>query len=160
MSECLVQQRVVELLRHNGVTGYALKEVEAAFERHPMPPPRLWELVVTGWGGVAPPESGVRLLESCSTCGHRVFTAFSDASKLVDPATWDGSDFFMVWPLPRFIFVTEKIARIVRSEELIGVELVEASQLRLQGDTLTPGLLSDWFPRDVAAKLGRAIGIQ
>jgi hypothetical protein len=26
---------------------------------------------------------------------------------------WDGSDFFMVWPLPRFIFVTEKAKNVV-----------------------------------------------
>ena len=161
MSECLVQDRVVELFEQDSVTGYALSEVEASFRKpSKLPPPRLRELLVRGWGGLAPPSSGVRLLESCPGCGHRVYSTFSSPLKLIDPSAWDGSDVFMVWPLPRFIMVTTKVANLIERAELTGAALIPISQLHTQGDTLTPGSLSDWFPSEEAARLGSKIGIE
>jgi len=161
MSECLVQDRVVELFEQDRVSGYALSEAEASFRKPSrLPPPRLRELSVRGWGGLAPSSSGVKLLESCPACGHKVYSTFSSPSKLIDPSAWDRSDVFMVWPLPRFIMVTTKVANLIERAELTGAALVPISQLRTQGDTLTPGSLSDWFPREEATRLGSKIGIE
>jgi len=52
-SDCLVQDRVLELFQKHGVTGYEVKPkpVKAIFKRkQDHEPPRLSELVVTGWG--------------------------------------------------------------------------------------------------------------
>jgi hypothetical protein len=161
MSECLVQDRVVDLFEQDRVSGYALSEGEASFKKPSrLPPPRLRELLVRGWGGLAPSSSGVKLLESCPGCGHRVYSTFSSPSKLIDPSAWDGSDVFMVWPLPRFIFVTTRVAGLIERAEQTGAALTPISQLCTQGDTLTPGSLSDWFPREEATRLSSKIGIE
>jgi hypothetical protein len=39
---------------------------------------------------------------------------------LIDPAAWDGSDLFIVWPLPLFRFAGERLANILREEKLPG----------------------------------------
>jgi len=58
-NECLLQQRALDALRQKGFTGFEVKPVEARFKRRaPSEPPRFWELVVTGWAGMASPESG------------------------------------------------------------------------------------------------------
>jgi len=50
-SECLMQDHVLELFRANGFTGFQVKSVKAEFKRATdRKPPRLWEMVVTGWG--------------------------------------------------------------------------------------------------------------
>jgi len=56
--------------------------------------------------------------------------------------------------------VTTKVANLIERAELTGAALVPISQLRTQGDTLTPGSLSDWFPREEATRLGSKIGIE
>jgi hypothetical protein len=80
--------------------------------------PLLWELAVTGWGGIAPESSGVMLdhSASCSECGLLIYTSFTDASRLVDEKQWDGSDIFMVWPLPKFVMVANSVAELIRAE--------------------------------------------
>jgi hypothetical protein len=55
---------------------------------------------------MANPESGIRFNEVSSSpeYGFLRYTDLRDAEKLIDVTQWDGSDFFMVWPLPRFVF--------------------------------------------------------
>ena len=66
---CLLRDSAIELLKDNRFTGFEVKPVKVRFKRGSGEPPRLWELVVTGWGGMAPPGSGIRLIESCLACG-------------------------------------------------------------------------------------------
>lgn len=163
-SECLVQDRVLTVFREHGITGFEVRPASAHFRvRTEADPPRLWELVVTGWGGVAPEASGVRLLESksCSVCGHLVYSGFDDPSRLIDESQWDGSDIFIVWPLPRFIFVTERVADVIRSYKLTGVVLQRQEDLRVRNllGTLAPGRLSHHMPEARARELGEPLGI-
>jgi hypothetical protein len=97
--------------------------------------------------------------ESYECCGHLVYTPLTDPSRLIDPTRWDGSDMFMVWPLPKFIFVTERVARFVEQHELTGARLEPVPEMRLQGGGFTPGRLSYYVPRERAQKLGRELGI-
>lgn len=178
-SECLIQDRTLTLFREEGFTGFEVKPVKARMKvraKHPDPCddnpglkaedaaemeiPTVWELVVTGWGGVAPPESGVRLAESCPTCGHLVYTSFENPSLLIDEEQWDGSDFFIVWPLPRFIFVTDRVARFIRKHKLTGVRLQAPETLRRgPSGELSPGRLSHSMPEARARELGEPLGI-
>jgi len=158
--ECLVQEHVLELFRRAGLTGYEVKPVRARFKRATeSTPPRLWELVVTGWGGLAPPESGIRLVKKCEGCGHTVYSGCDNPDRLIDVAQWDGSDFFIVWPLPKFIFVTDRVAQLIREKRLRGVTLKEPRSLDLSG-FFSPGLLSYWMPEPRARQLGREFGIE
>ena len=125
-------------------------------------PPRLSELVVTGWGGMAPPESGIKLIERCEGCSHYVYSAWSNPQNLIDSSQWDGSDFFVVWPLPSHIFVTECVVRVIRDNRLSGIVLKPSGDLVFPPETiptLSTGRLSDWMPPERARELGAALGI-
>src|SRR5207244_4348579 len=88
------------------------------------------ELVVTGWGGVAPKSSGVRLIESCSNCGLLTYSRVLEWTNLFDERQWDGSEIFIIWPLPRYIMVTNRVASLINSNRLTGVKCVPLSQIK------------------------------
>lgn len=176
-SACMIQDRVLQLFRGEGFTGFEVKPMHArmkirAEEPDPFDPtpgvtaqeaarvkiPILWELVVTGWGGMAPPESGVRLVRSCLVCGMLSYKAFDDGSRLIDEKQWDGSDFFIVWPYPKYVFVTDQVADFVRKHELTGAELHAPTTLKSVAGA-SPGRLSYWMPEPRARELGEPLGI-
>jgi hypothetical protein len=162
MSECLIQDHVLDLFRAEGVTGFEARRARARFRDEPaIRPPGLWELVVTGWGGVAPEESGVRLdeKESCGACGLLTYSNFINPSRLLDRSQWDGSDIFLVWPLPKLIFVTQRVARLIQSHELRGAILQRPEELQPSVKTVSPGRLSYRMPEARARELGEHLGI-
>src|SRR6266513_6331748 len=167
VNECLIQQHVLDAFEQQGFSGFQVKPVEARFKRPGADkPPRLWEFVVTGWAGFASPESGMRLDEtrSCLHCGSLHYTRPTDYSRLIDETKWDGSDFFMVWPLPKYIFVTDRVREFAQTN---GFRLVEFAHVAdLQDPFLqqlksgpSPGRLSYWMPEDRARELGEPLGI-
>lgn len=181
-SECLIQDHVLNLFRDKGLTGFEVKPVQARTKvraRHPDPCddnpglsadvaaemeiPKLWELVVTGWGGVAPEESGIRLVKACDACGYLEYTFFEDPSLLINEHQWDRSDFFMVWPLPKYVFVTDKVAKLIRKHGLTGARLRAPETLngvsRMPNAGFAPGRLSRWMPEARARELGEPLGI-
>jgi len=179
LSECLIQDGVLRLFQEAGFTGFEVKPVEARIKVRAKRPdpcddnaglkaedaaavgiPTLWELVVTGWGGIAPPESGIRLDESCPACGLLHYTSFDNPALLIDEKQWDGSDFFIVWPLPGFIFVTDRVARFIRKHKLTGARLQASETLRkLVPGGFSPGRLSYCMPEERARQLGEPLGI-
>jgi hypothetical protein len=161
--ECLVQDRVLDIFRANNVTGFEVKPkpVKIAFKRkRDYEPPRLWELVVTGWAGMAAPDSGIKLTERCDACGLLKYGGCTSPEKLIDSAQWDGSDIFMVWPLVKFIFVTDRVARLLRKNRFSGFVLNQPADLDFSpSDTLGGGRLSYWMPDARAHELGEPLGI-
>jgi len=131
-SDCLIQDHVLEAFREAGLTGFEVKPVKARFKskRHrDKEPPRLWELVVTGSAGMPPPESGVRLIERCEACGAEDYTAWTDASKLIDEKQWDGSDFFKL-RIYGYKFVTERVVDCIRRHEFLHVKFTPVEELK------------------------------
>lgn len=159
-SDLLISERVLRLFRHHRVTGFETKPVKVAWPRpRTEPPPRLFELVVTGWGGMASPQAGLRIVKYCPSCRHRVYSV-SEPSRIVDPTTLDDSDFFMVWPLPRFRFVSDRLARIIRESRFSGVALIPAADIPIErGGTLTPGPLTAWMPEGRAFELAKKFDV-
>ena len=157
-SECLVTDRVLELFKSSGFTGFEVKPAKARFKRSTEQPPRLWELIVTGWAGMASSESGIRLIEHCKNCGLTKYSAGVCPDKLIDVSKWDGNDFFMVWPLPKYVFITDRVAQIVRGNYLSGAVLTPPSELDLSGG-FGPGRLSYHMPHQRARELGEPLGI-
>jgi hypothetical protein len=147
------------VLLQEQITGYELKAVRTYFRDRLVPTPQFWELVVTGWGGIAAGHSGIGLLSECDYCGHRVYSCFDRPQELIDPSQWDTSDIFMVWPLPRYIFVTNNVQRIIAHYQLSGIEVIPLAKLDCRGGTLTPGRLSYWMPYARAQKIGTALDI-
>jgi hypothetical protein len=159
-SECLLTDRVLELFKSSGFTGFEVKQVKARYKRSTEVPPRLWELVVTGWAGVAPPKSGIKLIEDCPVCGHKAYSAPTNLARLINPSQWDGSDFFMVWPLPKYIFTTDRVAQVIRANRVAGAVLSRPEDLSFSpDDTIGGGRLSYWMPEERARELGEPLGI-
>ncbi len=164
-TEFLVQDRTLNILRASGVTGFDVKPVKARYEKSSEKPPKLWEICVTGWGGIADPSSGIRLnlAKSCEICGHLVYTELTRPERLIDKEKWDGSDLFFVWPMPKFIMCTSRVMRIVKDHHLTGVRFTPTSELKVGSkvviDGFSPGRLSYWMPEDRAKQLGEPLGI-
>jgi len=158
-SECLLTDSVLELFKAEGFTGFEIKPVKARYKKSKNTPPRLWELVVTGWAGIAPPETGINLVEHCEPCHMRRYSTCLHLDKLIDASQWDGSDFFMVWPLVRYIFITDRVAEMIRSQRLTGAVIKPPSELEFSGSGFGPGRLSSWMPEARARELGEPLGI-
>lgn len=84
--ECLVTDTVLEELRRSAITGYSERRVHTRYQDRQRLAPPLWELVVHGWGGLAPVSSGIARdsQQSCHACGLDVYTRFTDPNRLVD----------------------------------------------------------------------------
>ena len=150
LGDCILTDKVLEVLKDNKITGFDVDQVECMNQKLPYD---LWELKLTGWGGIAPKESGIELIESCSECKYLKYSDFKDPEKIIDTVQWDGNDIFMVWPLPEFIFVTEKVLNIFNREKINGVNFIELNKLQRSDGTLSPGRLSLWMDYDRASSL-------
>ena len=160
--EPFISPKTLHLLRDEDVTGFETRPVKVVFpDDVELTPPELHELLVTGWGGFAAPAAGVRLVHACSTCGLRQYE-IADPSRLIDPTAWDGSDLFLVWPAPQYFFASDRLAGILRREQVSGLELIPAADIpREKGAQIgiTPGSLRARMPADRARELERRFGL-
>jgi len=159
-NDILVSQRVLDLFKKYRVTGFQPMPAKTSYPKTIRArPPKLFELVVTGWGGWAAPAAGVSLVESCPACGDKIY-AIAEPRRLIDPAAWDGSDLFVVWPLPGYRFASDRLANILRQEKVSGVELVPAPKLPTErGAHVGPATLTACMPEDRARELSQRFGI-
>ena len=161
LSDLLCTDATLALLTANDVTGFATAPavVRQSKRRNPTANlPVLHEIITLGWGAFSP-EAGVRLSYHCPACGHRRFS-IERPDLLVETCSWDGSDIFMVWPLPRYRFVSERFAALIRDLGLSGGDLQPASSIATRpGEPLSCGRLSHWMPEDRARQLGEPLGI-
>ena len=155
-SDLLISAHALEVLKENNVTGFETRPLMKATyrKRSRGEPPPLFELAVTGWGGMGA-LAGVELIKFCPSCGHRVYR-IAEPGRLVDPSAWDGSDFFIVWPLPLYQFVSDRLAQIIRRNRLSGVKLIPLTELatKLRGGA-TPPPIDDIMPEARAIELGK-----
>jgi len=131
-SDCLIQDHVLDAFRSAGLTGFEIKPVKARFrskKKAHLTPPRLWELVVTGSAGLAPPESGVRVLEECSACGYVRYSKITDQSKRISPEQWDGTDFFHVKP-SGYKFITDRVKKCIQTHKFRGSKFVRPEDIK------------------------------
>jgi hypothetical protein len=116
------------------------------------PAPELEELVVTGWAGQSPGASGITLEEYCRECGYTHYSAPTHPEHLIEESQWDGSDFFIVWPMPGHIFVTERVLQVATANNLKGAAFVPVSEMRHLADGFTPGSLEHYFSPQVVRR--------
>jgi hypothetical protein len=159
-NDMLISPKVLALFERHRITGF---DVRRAHAEYPKPieakPPELYEVIVTGWGGLPAREAGLSVAESCPACVRKVY-ALAEPSRLIDPTGWDGSDIFMLWPLPRHPFVSDRLASIIRQEKLSGVRLLPPQDIPIKrGTKLAPGSLFEWMPENRARRLIQRFGI-
>lgn len=151
-SDCLIRRSVAEYLEHAGVRGFETREarltVRGVEREHDFV-----ELVVTGWGGIAGAASGVSLLDECPDCGLLLYSGVQHWDALVDWRQWDGSDMFIVWPLPRYTLVTAGPATLLSKGGFAGFALTPLADMKPTSQ-LSPGRVSDWLPNRIVLKKG------
>jgi hypothetical protein len=159
-TDVLVTQRVLDVFDKHRVTGFETRPAEFKSPKRSGPElPPMFELIVTGWGGMGAAASGVRVSTLCSTCKYQSYF-IADPSHLIDPASWDSSDLFIVWPLPRYRFASDRLAGIIRQEKITGVRLIPASDIPMKKDsTVYPGRLANSIPEERARELREPFGI-
>ena len=156
-SDCLLNDEVLTELSARGCTGFTTGEVEA----NGNPTGKTYsQFRAAGWGGMAPPVSGIRETERCEFCGHLTYSGIKDPSRLFNSTKWDGSDVFFIWPLPKFICVTSKVASLFSELAVTGVQITPITELQTTMRGFSPGRLSNLIPKDRANEIGRPLGIE
>ncbi len=162
-SDYIITDRVATMFKEQGFTGYELRHVDVKLPQtdrfRRVIPPVLWELKATGWGGIAPESSGIKLVTICPGCCYTHYTALLHPEHLIDESQWDGSDFFFVWPMPGFIFITERVKDYVKEKRLKGVDIIPVEKLKSNNYGYSPGRLRYYMDRERAKKLGGHLGI-
>jgi hypothetical protein len=96
LSDIVITSNALMAIRRSGLTGYREAAAHIAGGPRTEPDaavPRLWEFIVSGRGGPAHPDSGIIVLSRCEVCGLVRHSAYRNGI-VVDPSTYDGSDFF------------------------------------------------------------------
>ena len=155
-SDLFISAQALQVLEENNVTGFETRPLmKAAYRKRSRGgPPPLFELAVTGWGGMGE-SAGVELIKFCPSCRLRRYR-IAEPARLVDPSAWDGSDFFIVWPLPLYRFVSDRLAQIIRRNRLSGAKLIPPAELAaiLSGEAGPPSL-DEIMPEARALELGK-----
>ncbi len=159
-SDCLISPRTLEVFINNKLTGFEARPVRTKFKSQSLKIPDFSELKPIGWGGIAPESSGIALIDFCEACGHTEYSSFTRADQLIEPSQWDGSDFFIVWPLPKFVFVSERAREVILENNLTGAVITPVADLTHGPRGLSPGKLEYWLPEAKARELNKKYDIE
>ncbi|MDE3202473.1 MAG: hypothetical protein KGN79_16305 [Acidobacteriota bacterium] len=157
----VIHQDILEEFEKERFTGYRTEPATVQFKDGVISQ-EYQEFIVTGWAGIARPESGVKVRQDCPACHWKSYTGIKNTEQLVAWSQWTGEDFFMVWPLPLYIFVTERVAdwfKAKKSRRYI-VRGPEDRGHLAKTTGFTVGLLSNFMPVDLAVKYGRPLGLE
>jgi hypothetical protein len=127
-------------------TGYEIKKIKTHFDNYNANKLQFHELVITGTAGDASERSGVYLMDYCKHCRASEFSAPTNLSDLVDEKEWDGSDFFIVWPLTKYIIISSRVAKFLNEENITGGQVTKLENLSFSKDSsLSPGIPSSFL---------------
>lgn len=144
--DILLEEDIVKPLMSSGFSGIEFRPAELYTTTETPIGMGIFQLRVTGWGGIAPPQSGIRVMEECPQCGRKVFSGFTNPVRLFSVDAWDGSDFFIIWPMPKFVFVTKDVADWITRPEFSGVCVKPLADFpKPIAGGYSPGHLHDWF---------------
>jgi hypothetical protein len=158
--DIIVSGEVAESFRRVGFSGVGFPPVELYSSTETPFGRESFEVRANGWGGCAPADSGVRIMQECPYCKRRVFSGYTRPERIFDLEAWDGSDVFLIWPLPRYIMVTGRVRELILDSRYSGVRVRALGELPMPiAGKLGPGHLADWFdaPRVVEIEQGTNI---
>jgi hypothetical protein len=103
-------------------------------------------------------------LKDPSGLDRLVYSPCANPGEIIDAKQWDGSDFFIVWPLPNYWWVTSKAAMLLQRHKLKRFRLVTPQELTfgLQAGEIGfgPGRLRQYFSEERAKQIGGSLGIE
>lgn len=161
---CVVHESVVEAMHSRGFTGFECRPATVRFRDGELSR-EYCRLLITGWAGLARPESGVRLLEGCSSCVWKKYSPLIDPSQLIDENQWTGDDFFMVWPATGWTFVTSRVVEFLASARVKSYKLDRLEPAGPGEENFTGGnefqtdSLEAVLPTELALKYGPRLGL-
>lgn len=157
----VIHEQLLEGFKQQGFTGYRTRAATVRFRDGKLSN-EYHEFIVTGWAGVATAESGVRVSKGCPVCHWKKYTGITNYEKLIDWSQWSGDDFFIVWPLPRYVLITERVAHWILSHDVKSYSLrgLDDFDHPVGASGFTVGRLSSFVPEDVAIKYGRSLGLE
>jgi hypothetical protein len=159
----VIHARLLEEFAKRGFTGYRLRPATVRF-RDGYLSQDYSELIVTGWAGVAPPESGIELVEACGGCGYKKYTSLKHPEHLIDWDQWTGEDFFIVWPLPGYKMISRRVADTLAELNVHSYRLDSMIHPRENRFSFnfgySVGPLSSSLPEDLAIRYGVPLGLQ
>lgn len=161
LGECLVHRRLADAFREGKITGYRTRPATLRFRNGDVSLDYL-ELITTGWAGVARPESGIRLLKNCPGCHWKKYSPLRNSEDVIDWSEWTGEDFFFVWPMPKRILITDKVADLLLRLDIRHFELggLQDSDSVVANPGFTVGRLSNFMPEELAIKYGTPLGLE
>jgi len=159
-----IHESVLARFENEGFSGYRTKPAKVTF-LDGSTSDEYREFIVTGWAGVVRPESGMRLLDSCSGCLWKDYGPIHDFSQVIDWDQWSQEDFFFVWPLTGHQLCTERVANWLKASGVRSFSLGRGFEsLEKKKDCLNYGIprgpLSNYLPEDLAIKYGRRLGLE
>jgi hypothetical protein len=131
LSDIVITDHALKTLKDADLTGFRVEPVVLHKTPKGMPPseiPTLWELIVTGDGGYAHPESGIVVRRQCDACGSVRYSAY-ERGLIVDENAYDGSDFFTIREYPKHVLVNDRAKSVIKNNGLTNVKFVESSKL-------------------------------
>jgi hypothetical protein len=130
LNDWIITEETAMLFEEAGFIGYRLKPVTVVKvgKGSNKDVPALWEFIAMGDGGEVGLKSGIKLRYACAVCGLKRYTDFRQGL-FIDEFQWDGSDFFTVWPLPKYIIVTERVKDFIEKHNLSNCRLTPTQEL-------------------------------
>jgi hypothetical protein len=114
----LLHQQLSSEMLSRGFTGFELVPATVRFRDGSVSEDLYKRVLITGWGGVARPESGLWVRNECPECGRREYGKLTDPTQLIDASQWTGEDFFQVWPLLGDRFISRRVAELWKDEKV------------------------------------------
>lgn len=161
---CLFSDRMRRILESERITGidYEPANVCLLFPHEPSDSV-YWVVRVTGWGGVAPSESGIKRVDIPESQAQLLYTPCLNPKALVDPDRWDGSDIFLVWPLPMHWWISPRLRGLLEQHNIKHYRVTPPEKVTfpkpIDGIGFRPGRLRRYFPEVRARQLGEPLGI-
>ncbi|MEM9645845.1 MAG: hypothetical protein AAF989_12715 [Planctomycetota bacterium] len=163
-SSLFISDELLDVFREAEITGFEVAEADVRIPfPHEPSQAKFWQVIVTGWGGIANPASGIVELDR-ETYGTHKYAPCTDVRMMLDPEQYDGTDLFLVWPLPYKVWVSPRLSKLLASKRVKHYEIdpVESYRFeRLESDPVGfgPYPLECYFTAARAAEVGSAHGI-
>jgi hypothetical protein len=159
--DCLIHEELLDKFTDEGFTGFRTQPAKLRYSDGKITT-SYKVLIVTGWAGIVLPDSGMKIIEECPNCHWKVYSPISNYESIVDWSQWTGDDFFIVYPLVGRILVTERVGEFLKKEKVKSYllhDLKDEPDIIREQPTYA-NRLSTRFPKDLAIKYGRPLGIE
>jgi hypothetical protein len=162
---CLISDPVLRLFQTEGVTGFDAYPADARLMfPHEPNEATYWQISVSGWGGFVHPDSGIHQVFDPTRAGKLLYSPCTNPETIIDTSQWDGSDFFIVWPLPMYWWISPKVVGLLEKHRLKRYEMAPPADLRFGSPVadnigFMPGRLRHYFEDERARLIGESLGI-